>query len=69
MNAVAERFLRSVRTEVLDHVLVLDDRHLERVLREYVKFFADGRSGTTSGAVRRALWFGHGRSPAPARHG
>ena len=37
MNAVAERFLRSVRTEVLDHLIVLDDRHLERVLREYVK--------------------------------
>ena len=32
MNAVVERFLRSVRAEVLDHVLVLDDRHLEQVL-------------------------------------
>lgn len=43
MNAVAERFLRSVRTEVLDHLIVLDDRHLERVLREYVKFFNGAR--------------------------
>jgi putative transposase len=43
MNAVMERFLRSVRTEVLDHVLVLDERRLERVLREYVKFFNDAR--------------------------
>jgi hypothetical protein len=35
MNAVmAERFLRRVRTEVLDHVLVLDERRLERLLRE-----------------------------------
>jgi hypothetical protein len=25
--------------------------------------------GTTGGAVRCALWSGHGRSPAPARHG
>jgi transposase InsO family protein len=39
MNAVMERFLRSVRTEVLDQVLVFDERRLERVLREYVKFF------------------------------
>jgi putative transposase len=43
MNAVADRFLRSVRTEVLDHLIVLDDRHLERVLREYVKFFNGAR--------------------------
>ena len=43
MNAVMERFLRSVRTEVLDHVLVLDERRLERVLREHVKFFNDAR--------------------------
>ena len=38
-----ERFLRRVRTEVLDHVLVLDERRLERVLREYVKFFNGAR--------------------------
>jgi len=43
MNAVMERFLRSVRTEVLDHVLVLDERRRERVLSEYVKFFNDAR--------------------------
>jgi putative transposase len=34
MNAVVERFLRSVRTEALDHGLVFNERHLERVLRE-----------------------------------
>jgi hypothetical protein len=33
MNAVIERFLRSVRAEALDHVLVMDERHLDRVLR------------------------------------
>jgi transposase InsO family protein len=43
MNAVMERFLRSVRTEVLDQVLVFDERRLERVLREYVKFFNGAR--------------------------
>jgi transposase InsO family protein len=43
MNAVMERFLRSVRTEVLDQVLVFDERRLERVLREYVKFFKGAR--------------------------
>src|SRR5262249_42871868 len=36
MNAVVERFLGSVRRECLDHVFVLSERQLLRVLREYV---------------------------------
>jgi putative transposase len=42
-NAVCERFLGSVRRECLDHVLVLGERHLERVLREYVAYFNQER--------------------------
>ena len=36
MNATCERFLGSVPRECLDHLLVLDERHLHRALREYV---------------------------------
>ena len=32
-NAIAERFVRTVRTECLDGLLILNRRHLERVLR------------------------------------
>ena len=39
MNAVCERFLGSVRRECLDHVLVLSEGHLRRVLQEYVAYF------------------------------
>ncbi len=35
MNAVCERFPGSVRRECLDHVLILNERHLECVLKEY----------------------------------
>ena len=35
-NAYAERWVRTVRTECLDWMLVLGRRHLEAVLREYV---------------------------------
>jgi transposase InsO family protein len=34
-NAFAERWVRTVRRECLDHLLILGRRHLERVLREY----------------------------------
>jgi putative transposase len=35
-NAIAERFVRTVRAEFLDSLLILNRRHLERVLRIYV---------------------------------
>ena len=35
-NAIAERFVRTVRGECLDWLLILNRRHLERVLRVYV---------------------------------
>jgi transposase InsO family protein len=44
MNAFCERFLGSVRRECLDHVVVLGERHLERVLREYCfRYFNESR--------------------------
>ena len=42
-NEVCERFLGSARRECLDHVLVLGERHLARVLREYVAYFNRAR--------------------------
>jgi len=36
-NAYAERFVRTVRAECLDWLLILGRRHLERVPRCYVK--------------------------------
>jgi hypothetical protein len=38
-NAHAERFVRTVRTECLDWALVLGRRHLEAVLREYLRHY------------------------------
>src|ERR1017187_636269 len=34
-NAFAERFVRTVRSECLDHLLVVNEAHLERLLRSY----------------------------------
>ena len=42
-NAFAERWVRTVRTECLDWILILGRRHLERVLRVYVEHYQRGR--------------------------
>jgi putative transposase len=43
MNAICERFLGSLRRECLDHLLVLDERHFQRVVVEYVRYYNAAR--------------------------
>jgi transposase InsO family protein len=42
-NAYAERFVRTVRHECLDHLLVVSRRHLQSVLAEYVRHYSRAR--------------------------
>jgi putative transposase len=42
-NAYAERFVRTVRHECLDHLLVVSRRHLRSVLDEYVRHYNQAR--------------------------
>ncbi len=42
-NAFAERWVRTVRTECLDQVLILDQHHLKHVLVEYIEFYNHSR--------------------------
>ncbi len=37
-NGVAVRWIRSCRRELLEHLIVLDDVHLRRLIREYVSY-------------------------------
>jgi transposase InsO family protein len=37
-NAVAERFVGSIRRELLDHILIINQRHAAAVLRQYEQF-------------------------------
>jgi hypothetical protein len=38
-NGTAERWVGSARRELLDHVIVLNEQHLRRLLRDYVAYY------------------------------
>jgi transposase InsO family protein len=48
-NGTAERFVGTVRPELLDHVVVLSEDHLRRLLREYVAYYNTERVHTSIG--------------------
>lgn len=44
MNPVAERFVDTLRCELLDHLLLFDERHLDRVPHEkFAAYFNSAR--------------------------
>ena len=40
-NPYCERIIGSIRRECLDHVIVLNEKHLHRILAEYFGLFRD----------------------------
>jgi transposase InsO family protein len=42
-NPFIERLIGSIRRECLDHILVISEAHLRRVLREYFAYYHDSR--------------------------
>ncbi len=43
-NGVAERFVGTVRQELLDHVIVLNERHLRRLLESFIGYYDQDRT-------------------------
>jgi transposase InsO family protein len=43
-NGVAERWVGSCRTDLLDHVIVFNERHLTRLMREFVRYYHEDRT-------------------------
>ena len=43
-NPYTERVIGSIRRDALDHVIVLDEQHLRRVLRSYVDYYHHWRT-------------------------
>ena len=72
-NAHAERFVRTVRSECLDHLLIVNERHLERVLRSYCRRYNSRRalSGDRARSARTSPplhLLEPGASARPRRH-
>jgi len=38
-NAIGERIVRTIRTECLDHIIVINERHLQAVLVEFADYY------------------------------
>jgi transposase InsO family protein len=43
-NGIAERWVGSVRRDLLDHVIVLNRKHLRRLLNDYVRYYHEDRT-------------------------
>jgi len=43
-NAFAERLIGSIRRECLNHVIVLGEAHLRRILRSYARYYNEIRT-------------------------
>ena len=54
-NGFAERVIGTIRRECTDHIIPMGERHLLRVLREYARYYNEGRAHLSLG----------GNSPIP----
>lgn len=43
-NGAVERFIGTLRRELLDHVIVRDELHLNRLLRDYLRYYHEDRT-------------------------
>jgi putative transposase len=43
-NGVAERFVGNCRRDLLDHVIVLNERHLKRLITDYIRYYHQDRT-------------------------
>ena len=61
-NGVAERWVGNCSRDLLDHVIVLNVRHLKRLMSEYISYYHEDRThlalakGTPAGREASKSW-------------
>ena len=74
-NGVAERWVGNCRRDLLDHVIVLNGRHLKRLMNDYVRYYHEDRThlalakGTPAGREAQRSPEGHNRVVSMPRLG
>src|SRR6202011_1658431 len=43
-NSFAERLIGSIRRECVDHIVVLGEAHLRRILKSYARYYSETRT-------------------------
>jgi putative transposase len=43
-NGVAERWVGNCRRDLLDHVIIFNERHLKRLMNEYIRYYHEDRT-------------------------
>jgi transposase InsO family protein len=43
-NGYCERMIGTIRRECLDHVIVINEQHLRRVLKKYLAYYHESRT-------------------------
>ncbi len=67
INAFAERWVKTVRAECTDRILIASDRHLRVVLEQYVEHYNSGRTHQGHGLNLRAPMDDPDLIPFPAQ--
>ena len=63
-NGVAERWIESCRRDLLDHIIAVNERHLKRLLSDYVRYYLEDR---THLGLAKETPHGRTRSAGPGR--
>src|SRR6476646_10358064 len=68
-NGVAERLIGSIRRECLDHIIVLGEAHLRRILKSYARYYNETRTHLALGApiAHRKKGRAYSLPPSPRR--
>jgi hypothetical protein len=64
-NGIAERWVGSCRRELLDHVIVLNENHLRRLVRDYIRYYHEDRIHDKDTPERRNRVLGASRLASP----